>query len=929
VAESATHNDPDLRRRRSTRIVQAVPLTVTGVDALGRPFQERTSTLLISCHGARYQSKHYVLKNMWVTLEVPHHDPTQPPRSARARVTWIQRPRTVRELFQIGVEMEMPGNIWGIAFPPPDWFAAVDANATESSSEQLPAQELHAPQLSAPPVETPVASWQAPTAPPPLDNVVMIGVPGQAAGGDVALQLARQVARLVVEAKQQIQAAVREATTKTVTHEVKHLISTVQSQLEDSANKAVHTAAEHYSKHWMEDAAERIEMQTRSSAEALREQFAREMDSRMEESRTLVAARLAGIEVAEQQTFESALSASVDAAIDRLRLSAETAAARAEQARDQFEQSRQQLRATVEGATRRWEEVLSGRTTGAASEIQRLQSAADRLSQQIDGAIEQGEHTWRSRMEADLTEAQKRAAAHASESVQQAAQEAAARITQQISQQSEQEMARVQAQATEKLESLRRQADELDAQAVRTLSEFRAQWEQESSRGRASLDEIQNASGSLDLLVRNIDEARETSAAQLEQRSRELLENTTRQLDERASTAISGMASRLQPVLDEAGAQSVARLGEQLEAQLAPHVDRANEVVARLSGAQISAEEAFRAHHDRLWQASEQQIQQVTARLQESSGEVEKTLQESLRAAVAKSLEDLDARATDVSHSTMESLFKSSSWYEKKIQAQMQGAIDKGTDQAAETLRVRAGEMSGLFATELDHYSRSFIEHAQGQLAEHVKDALSHTQQTIQETVDAGSADVGNKARNAAQAELERFTASMHNSFDQSSAQFEAHAVQVRTRMGSETRQFIADFQVALNQRAMDSLQASKRELETQVVAARESAAGAHELQKQKFEDSLSHAGDEAMETYKGRMENASSVWLLNSTATLNQQAEQQIETLARNAELKLRETFTQVFASVGDSLRERLLGVTMSMPSTSKPSTTENSENK
>ncbi len=580
----------------------------------------------------------------------------------------------------------------------------------------------------------------------------------------------------------------------------------MESQLQDSANKAVHSAAEHYSKHWMDDAAERIELQTRSSAEALREQLAREMDSRIEESRTLVAARLASVEIAEQQTFESALSASVDAAIDRLRLSAETAAARAEQARDQFEQSRQQLRATVEEATRRWEEVLSGRTTGAASEIQRLQSAADRLSQQIEGAIEQGEHTWRSRMESDLTEAQKRAAAHASESVEQAAQEAAARIAQQ----SEQEMNRVQAQAAEKLDSLRRQADELDAQAVRTLAEFRAQWEQESTRGRASLDEIKNASGNLDLLVRNIDEARQASAAQLEQRSNELLESATRELDARASTAISGMAARLQPVLDEAGAQSVARLGQQLEAQLAPHVDRANEVVAKLSDAQISGEEAFRAHQDRLWQASEQHIQQVTSRLQESTGEVEKNLQESMRAAVAKSLEDMDAHATDISHSTMESLFKSSAWYEKKIHTQMQGAIDKGTEQAGEALRVRAGEMSSLFASELDHYSRSFIEHAEGQLNESVKDALSHTQQSIQEAVEAGSAEVGTKARRTAQVELERFTAGLRNSFDQSTAHFEAHAVQVRARMGTETRQFIADFQGALNQRATESLQTSK-----------------------------------------------------------------------------------------------------------------------
>src|SRR5882724_3899843 len=192
VAESATHNDPDLRRRRSTRIVQAVPLLVTGVDALGRPFQERTSTLLISCHGCRYQSKHYVLKNMWVTLEVPSHDPGQQPRTARGRVTWIQRPRTVRELFQIGVEMEMPGNIWGIAFPPPDWFPAVDSPSAEPRHE-----------LEASPVESVAPDWSSPGAPPQPDNVVVIGTPGQPASGDVSLHLARQVARLVVEAKQQ------------------------------------------------------------------------------------------------------------------------------------------------------------------------------------------------------------------------------------------------------------------------------------------------------------------------------------------------------------------------------------------------------------------------------------------------------------------------------------------------------------------------------------------------------------------------------------------------------------------------------------------------------------------------------------------------------------------------------------------------------
>ena len=125
--DTAPRREPDAQNRRSTRIVQAVPLTVTGVDALGRPFQERTSTLIINCQGCRYQSKHYVLKNMWVTFEVPHPETGLPPRSVRARVTWVQRPRTIRELFQVGAELEIAGNLWGVAFPPPDWMPFPDA----------------------------------------------------------------------------------------------------------------------------------------------------------------------------------------------------------------------------------------------------------------------------------------------------------------------------------------------------------------------------------------------------------------------------------------------------------------------------------------------------------------------------------------------------------------------------------------------------------------------------------------------------------------------------------------------------------------------------------------------------------------------------------------------------------------------------------
>src|ERR1700732_1196127 len=171
VSDSVTSASTELRKRRSTRIVQADPLVVTGVDALGRPFVERTWSLIINCHGCRYQSKHYVLKNMWVTLEVPNPEPGYGPRTARGRVMWIQRPRTVRELFQVGVELETPGNLWGIAFPPPDWFPAAESSAAETP-QQLDSASLEAPS------ETPLPQWAVPAANAQPDNVVVIGTAG-------------------------------------------------------------------------------------------------------------------------------------------------------------------------------------------------------------------------------------------------------------------------------------------------------------------------------------------------------------------------------------------------------------------------------------------------------------------------------------------------------------------------------------------------------------------------------------------------------------------------------------------------------------------------------------------------------------------------------------------------------------------------------
>lgn len=106
------------QRRRSERVSQSLPVVVRGIDLLGQPFEERTAVLACNLHGCRYSSKHHLPLNAWVTLEIQGRSQLH---NVRARVAWSQRPQSVRDFFQVGVELETPANVWEIESPPQDW----------------------------------------------------------------------------------------------------------------------------------------------------------------------------------------------------------------------------------------------------------------------------------------------------------------------------------------------------------------------------------------------------------------------------------------------------------------------------------------------------------------------------------------------------------------------------------------------------------------------------------------------------------------------------------------------------------------------------------------------------------------------------------------------------------------------------------------
>jgi hypothetical protein len=140
VTEFEDPKAPGAEKRRSTRIIKSVPITVIGTDALGQPFRETTTTVMINCYGCKYQSVHYVPKNTSVSIDVHRTHQRLPPRTVRGRVIWVQRPRSYQDVYHIGLEFEVAGNVWSLVTPPEDWFPFPGDEEAEVGPEQQATQ---------------------------------------------------------------------------------------------------------------------------------------------------------------------------------------------------------------------------------------------------------------------------------------------------------------------------------------------------------------------------------------------------------------------------------------------------------------------------------------------------------------------------------------------------------------------------------------------------------------------------------------------------------------------------------------------------------------------------------------------------------------------------------------------------------------------
>jgi hypothetical protein len=826
VANSAQLETRESPKRRSSRIVQAVPLSVTGVDALGRPFLERTSTIVVSCHGCCYQSKHYVLKNMWVTLEVPQWEGDRSPRHVRGRVTWVQRPVGVRELFQIGVELEIPGNLWGIAFAPPDWIPFPDINRQEIAIPSLEPAESASHADTAEQAKADAAS---------RDHLRMVPSVG---AGELSAALARHMELLVGEAKQHLHETIRESATRTLSAEARPLVAALYAQFQEAERRATpgsdnapdtpgpHTPAQAGiarpdSLKICDEVGEELE----SRLQGLREQWNREISESARQASERLAAELGQLEQERRGQFEQRVESKLRQTIDNLEWAAGEARSKVAHAQEHLAGLRKQAEEAA-APLRAIEESLR-----AQAEISRVQfagseTAARHFEERIAFALDKAQSAF------------EKGTTHAQESLAQ-------------------------------------------------ISSLAAGMEEQGSKfGALALSAQENFERGLS----------------------ELMETSSRELERRASESIATWAEHLQPALETARQQTVARLGADLERELGAHLARAGEALGRLHEGIRHAEATPRAHEDRLMKASERATETAIERLEKVAHEVKSNLEQSAKALAAKSLEEIDSKATEATQATFEALFKTAEWYEKKVHAQIQAGAEKSLTQTAESLREKASETFRLLGAELDHYSRNYVEHTQSQFAEGARENLELISRQAAEIAATASASLAEEARAHIEVVLAELRSRAGGALSDVAASMENHAAAIRATLESEARRFSSEFRGSLTQQTDQAAARAQQALAAEAKASRDDLRMQGELQVSELRQAVTSMGNQAIDEFSKRLTDASDSWLSGTIVKLNEESKERIESLAKTAESRLREACGTVFASVAETLRRRLL---------------------
>jgi len=843
---------PSTQRRRSERVAESLPIVVRGIDLLGQPFEERTSTLAFNLHGCRYASKHHLPKNTWVTLELARKSELH---NVRARVAWIQRPHSVREFFQIAVELETPGNIWAFQPIPPSW-AALEASRSQGSTAAPPAERREAEQFESEAVPTTLAAF--------MENPM----------GDMT----------------NISSAATETSLAESTSAESPLMQELSAELGRRARQAADDAAAHASER-IRQAAEEAE-QKRSFAS---DEFFRKWREEFELAQSGAQQQFSAQMTAKQDEFLTELKAGIEQNLDRVR-----------RLIDEVEKKTDVLRSETEAAAEAASRVAHARLELEAVETARVSQTAQPAPErprEDSGALEAA--AWRQRIESEMDVAQ----GQWNELLQSSLDGSLQRLIEQLSERSEDILRGAEHRMSERFGELRQPLIQTANEARETLVDVKASLEQELARARASLSEVENSANRMNDFSAQLEAATQDTLNELRRRLEAVLDTQTDEINRRIEALASGAAQRVAPVLDGLGQKMLDQTLAEVDAKLAPRLERLPQLLRELSTREMQMEEALRLHRERLRQLAENTQREISSHLVSAVAEVRNDFEAARKEAIAQWNEELEASGVRASHATAESIERSSHWFEQEARARLQVLVEQTLANAGTGLDEKATEAKQKFASELEMETWPHVTQIRERLDSFAVELTNRSRTQIEQAAETAAAGFGQVLRGISDQEVEHFVDASQGVVQNRNQELENSASRVLRDLETSAEGSLANFRAQMATQLEGSLAEGRTAVAAEFSSTLAGYRAERDAQRGEWEQSLEQISNDAARRHEERLETACDSWLISSVRRLNEHGQNVIESLMRSTDQGLRDSCARFFDGIAETLRERSNG--------------------
>jgi hypothetical protein len=833
VSESAVRL-PGTQRRRSERVSASIPVSISGTDLFGQPFSERTTTLDFNLHGCRYTSRHQLPKNSWVTLERGSEAGSQ---ALRARVVWIQRPHSIRDYFQVAIEMEGPANIWGVESPPEDW-RAIKTGGKREGGAVVEINVLGSSDPGRRPLPATLASYI---------RELVAHVTNESPTGPSAPNFAIELGEISSEEH----AARVGETSEREGREGGPLLRGVSAEIERRAKQAVQLAAAEARaslEQWSQSLAERIQKREEDEAAQAR----KNLEERQE-----------GLAAQEGQVAHS------------IRGELEEKLTAAREIFSQLEEKARELGREREAAEEASSRLARARFEAEAAEV----TARSRQPAETGHAAEEFDEAsrgdWRQRLESEMNVAQ----GQWNELLQSSLDAGVHRLIAQVSARSQEILLESERRISERFSELQNSFLQAAAEARRTLAETKTTLEEEVARAGFSLAEIEHSAARIKEYSAQLEAASHDSLNGLHRRLERILEDQTAEMNRRAEGLAARLLERAGPALESLSQEAFARTMAEIESSLAPHKERASELIHELRTRELQVEDSLRIHRERLRQVSEQGQREATSQINAAVGILRADFEGARKEALAKWTEELDASGARASHAATESMARGSEWFEQETRSRLQVQMEQTLTNSAAALEEKFLHLASRFELQLEEKS-------------------ADKSREIEERLDRAAGELVVRSR----LQIEEAAREAASSFGQV----------VREVSGQEIEQFSRQSRKAIEERLQDFEQGTLRrqhEFEQGFAQAWEAQQTERMARQQEWIESLESISRAAASRFEEQLETSRDSFVMSSIRRVNEHGQNVIESLLRSAEQTIRDSFSHVFDGLATALRERSAG--------------------